>query len=169
MIAIALVSVINPYYIDRLHLFWDTLYYICIYFWYICDAIRSSDTEYTYHIFCLFKYFWAVLYTRDCFFTEAITALLSGKCSYSQCFPSPTCADDQALLCTCRCKHIHRCNIYEGRSKSSKTQQERRAIAEYVYFGNTLSLEKLIQISVLISKQVRTIRRWDVCDNSKNG
>ena len=26
MTAIALVSVINPYHIDRLHLFWDTLY-----------------------------------------------------------------------------------------------------------------------------------------------
>ena len=61
--------------------------------------------------------------------------------------------------------------FYEVRSKSSKPHPERNAIAEHFCCGNTLqlfiTLEKLIQISVLISVQARLIERWEVCDKSK--
>ena len=53
-------------------------------------------------------------------------------------------------------------------SKSSKLHQERRTIAEYLCRGNAqpllIKLEKLIQISVLISVQVRPIQGWEVCE-----
>ena len=53
--------------------------------------------------------------------------------------------------------------LCEGRSKSSKPHPERKTIAEHFCYGNTLPLlkkkkqEKLIQISVLISVQLRLI------------
>ena len=51
---------------------------------------------------------------------------------------------------------------YEGRSKDSKPDLERSAIAEYVCCAKTLplriKLEKLIQISFLISVQVKPIK-----------
>ena len=44
--------------------------------------------------------------------------------------------------------------------KSFKPHQERRAIAEHYCCGNTLALFiKLIQISILISVQVKSIKR----------
>lgn len=54
-------------------------------------------------------------------------------------------------------------DTYEGRPKCSKPQPERRTIAEHFVYGNKLppfiKLEKLIQVSVLISLQVRPIQR----------
>ena len=53
----------------------------------------------------------------------------------------------------------------EGRSKSSKPQPERRANAEHFCCDHTLAflikLEKLIQIYVLISVQVKIETRQD--------
>ena len=50
-----------------------------------------------------------------------------------------------------------------GRSKGSKSHQERKAITEYFCSSNTLSLlinlEKLIQISVIIFIRMRPIQR----------
>ena len=60
---------------------------------------------------------------------------------------------------------------YKGCWKSSMPHPEQRAIAEYFYYGNTLllliKLEKLIQISVLISVQVKPIQRWKVYNRPK--
>ena len=62
-------------------------------------------------------------------------------------------------------------HIYKSLLKRSKPHPERRAIAKHFHCSNTLSLliklEKLMQISVLISVQLRPIQRWEVCDKSK--
>ena len=59
----------------------------------------------------------------------------------------------------------------QGSFKRSRLQTERRAIAEYFCCGNTLlllvKLEKPIQIPVLISVQLKSIQKWEVCDKSK--
>ena len=63
-------------------------------------------------------------------------------------------------------------NIYipEDCSKISKIHPERRALAEHFSLRNSLSLlikvERLIQISVLIFIQVRSIQRWEICNKS---
>ena len=53
-------------------------------------------------------------------------------------------------------------SAYEGRLKSSKPQPERRVIADHFCYGNALLLlikvEKLIEISILISVLVRLIQ-----------
>ena len=51
---------------------------------------------------------------------------------------------------------------FEGHSKNFKPHPERRACAEHFCSGNILlliKLEKLIQISVLISVQLRSIQK----------
>ena len=62
-------------------------------------------------------------------------------------------------------------DVYKGCWKSYKPHPERRGRVEYFCCSNTIllliKLEKLIQISVLISVQVRPIQRWQVCDKSK--
>ena len=59
----------------------------------------------------------------------------------------------------------------EWNLKYMQTDRQRRAIAEHFYCDNTQSfvvkLEKLIQISVIISVPVRPIQRWEICDKSK--
>ena len=59
----------------------------------------------------------------------------------------------------------------QGLFKSSKPYPEIRVIAEHFCYGNELplliKLEKLIQISVLISVQVRPIQKWEIYDKSK--
>ena len=57
-------------------------------------------------------------------------------------------------------------NTYEGHSKSSKPQPERKAIVQHYYCGRTIlmKLEILIQISVLNSVQVRPIKMGEVCE-----
>ena len=66
-------------------------------------------------------------------------------------------------MCVCVC---------EVCSKSYKLHLERGATAEHFCYGNTLplflKLEKLIQISVLISVQLRPIQRWEVCEKLDN-
>ena len=61
--------------------------------------------------------------------------------------------------------------IHEGHSKCSKPHPERSVIADPFCCGNTLpiliKLEKLSQILVLISMQMRPKQWWDVCDKSK--
>ena len=56
-------------------------------------------------------------------------------------------------------------------SKSSNLHQVRKAIAEHFCCDNTQSilikLEKLTQISVLISVLVKPSQRWEVCDKSE--
>ena len=62
--------------------------------------------------------------------------------------------------------------FYESRSKSSKPHSERRAITEHFCCSNTLplllKLEKIIQISFLISGHVKPTERLAVYDKSKN-
>ena len=61
----------------------------------------------------------------------------------------------------------------ESRFKSFGPYPERRAIAEYFCYGNTLplliKLENLIQISVLISVQLKLIQKWETSDKSEWG
>ena len=67
--------------------------------------------------------------------------------------------------------HIRHSSKYEGRPKSSKLHTDRRTIAEHFSCDNTLlfliRLEKLVQIFVLISLQLRSMQRWEVYDKSK--
>ena len=67
-------------------------------------------------------------------------------------------------------EHIYIC-IFKGFSKGSKLHPEKRALGEHICCGDTfllfIKLEKLIQISVLITVHVGPIPRWLVYNTSK--
>ena len=56
-------------------------------------------------------------------------------------------------------------------SKTFEPQPERKTKAKHFCCGNTqplqIKLKKLNQISVLISMQVKCIKKWEVCDKCK--